>query len=58
MKPDRVVLGVDSEYAGKMLRDLYAPFVRTGNAILIMDVPRRRSPSTRPTPCWRRASPS
>jgi UDPglucose 6-dehydrogenase len=39
MKPDRVVLGVDSEHAAEVLRDLYAPFVRTGHAILIMDVP-------------------
>jgi UDPglucose 6-dehydrogenase len=39
MKPDRVVVGVDSEYARKMLEDLYAPFVRTGNPILFMDVP-------------------
>ena len=39
MKPDRVVLGVDSQYAAEVLRDLYAPFVRTGHSILIMDVP-------------------
>jgi UDPglucose 6-dehydrogenase len=39
MKPDRVVLGVDSEYAADVLRDLYAPFVRTGHSVLIMDVP-------------------
>jgi len=39
MKPDRVVLGVDSEYAATVLTDLYAPFVRTGHSILIMDVP-------------------
>ncbi len=39
MKPDRVVLGVDSERAAKVLTDLYAPFVRTGHSILIMDVP-------------------
>lgn len=39
MKPDRVVVGVDSEYAGEVLRELYAPFVRTGRAIMIMDVP-------------------
>ncbi|RMH18234.1 MAG: UDP-glucose/GDP-mannose dehydrogenase family protein, partial [Gemmatimonadetes bacterium] len=38
MKPDRVVLGVDSAYAGEVLRDLYSPFVRTGNEILIMDI--------------------
>jgi UDPglucose 6-dehydrogenase len=38
MKPDRIVLGVDSEYAGKVLTDLHSPFVRTGNAILVMDI--------------------
>ena len=38
MKPDRVVLGVDSEYAGRILTDLHQPFVRTGNAILVMDI--------------------
>ncbi len=38
MKPDRVVLGVDDEGAAQVLRDLYAPFVRTGNEILLMDV--------------------
>jgi UDPglucose 6-dehydrogenase len=38
MKPDRVVLGVDDEGAGETLRELHAPFVRTGNAILVMDV--------------------
>src|SRR5690606_18712974 len=39
MKPDRVVLGVDSDYAAELLRDRYAPFVRTGNQILLMDIP-------------------
>ncbi|MGD8870515.1 MAG: UDP-glucose/GDP-mannose dehydrogenase family protein [Gemmatimonadota bacterium] len=39
MKPDRVVIGVDSEYAGEVLSDLYSPFVRTGASILMMDVP-------------------
>jgi UDPglucose 6-dehydrogenase len=39
MKPDRVVLGVDSEFAGEVLKDLYAPFVRSGASILLMDVP-------------------
>ena len=38
-KPDRVVLGVDSDYAEAVLRDLYEPFVRAGGSILIMDVP-------------------
>ena len=39
MKPDRVVIGVDTERAAEVLRDLYSPFVRTGHHILMMDVP-------------------
>jgi UDPglucose 6-dehydrogenase len=39
MKPDRVVVGVDSEQARSVLEQLYAPFVRTGNPILFMDIP-------------------
>ncbi len=39
MKPDRVVLGVDSDFAAETLRELYAPFVRSGAQILTMDVP-------------------
>lgn len=39
MKPDRVVIGVESEYAREKLAELYAPFVRTGNPILFMDIP-------------------
>jgi len=38
MKPDRVVLGVDSDHAAEVLRDLYSPFVRAGAQIMIMDV--------------------
>jgi UDPglucose 6-dehydrogenase len=39
MKPDRVVLGVDSPEAAKILSELYEPFVRTGNPLIFMDVP-------------------
>jgi UDPglucose 6-dehydrogenase len=39
MKPDRVVVGVDSGDAAKILEELYAPFVRTGNPLIFMDVP-------------------
>jgi UDPglucose 6-dehydrogenase len=39
MKPDRVVIGVDSDYAKQVLGDLYAPFLRTGKPALFMDVP-------------------
>jgi UDPglucose 6-dehydrogenase len=38
MRPDRVVVGVDSAAAEKALGDLYEPFVRTGNPIIFMDV--------------------
>ena len=37
MKPDRVVIGTESERARKIMGDLYAPFVRQGNPILFMD---------------------
>ena len=39
LKPDRVVLGVDSDFARTVMAELYAPFVRTGNPIIFMDVP-------------------
>jgi UDPglucose 6-dehydrogenase len=39
MRPDRVVLGVDSDYARSAMAELYAPFVRTGKPILFMDIP-------------------
>jgi UDPglucose 6-dehydrogenase len=39
MKPDRVVVGVESEYARERLAELYAPFVRTGKPVLFMDIP-------------------
>ena len=38
MKPDRVVVGIDSTEARLVLEQLYAPFVRTGNPILFMDI--------------------
>lgn len=38
MKPDRVVVGVPSEKAAEVMRELYAPFVRNNNPVLVMDV--------------------
>jgi UDPglucose 6-dehydrogenase len=38
MKPDRVVVGVDSDEAARVLEQLYAPFVRTGNPLIFMDI--------------------
>ena len=37
MKPDRVVLGGDNAEALEAVKELYEPFVRTGNPILTMD---------------------
>src|SRR6478752_4625656 len=37
MKPDRVVIGTESEIARKIMADLYAPFVRQGNPVIFMD---------------------
>jgi len=37
MKPDRVVIGTRSPRALAIMQDLYAPFVRTGNPLIIMD---------------------
>jgi UDPglucose 6-dehydrogenase len=36
MKPERVVVGADSEKAGAMMKELYSPFVLNGNPILLM----------------------
>jgi UDPglucose 6-dehydrogenase len=37
LKPDRVVIGVDSERARTVMAELYGPFVRTEKPILFMD---------------------
>src|SRR5690606_25497529 len=37
MKPERVVIGTSSQRAADIMTQLYEPFVRQGNPILIMD---------------------
>ena len=37
MKPDRVVVGTNSEKARKTMEKLYAPLVRQGNPVIFMD---------------------
>jgi len=37
MKPDRVVIGVEDQRAGEIMKELYAPFTRTGAPIMMMD---------------------
>ena len=38
MKPDRIILGVEKPEVEEAMKELYAPFVRTGNPILTMDI--------------------
>ena len=38
MKPDRVVIGTDSERARDIMRELYAPFARTRDKLIVMGV--------------------
>ena len=37
MKPDRIVVGSRSPRAIRVMQDLYAPFIRTGNPVIITD---------------------
>ncbi|MHC4956042.1 MAG: UDP-glucose dehydrogenase family protein [Planctomycetota bacterium] len=37
MKPDRIVIGTDDEHAVEMMRALYAPYMRRGDRLLVMD---------------------
>jgi len=38
LKPDRVVIGSNTKKATEIMQDLYSPFLRTGNPVIIMDV--------------------
>lgn len=38
MKPDRIVVGTDSERAATLLKELYGPFNRNRDRVLVMDV--------------------
>ncbi len=37
LKPDRIVIGTDSEKAKKVMDELYQPYIRQGNPIYFMD---------------------
>ena len=37
MKPDRVVVGTQSERARKLMSELYGPYLRSGNPVIFMD---------------------
>jgi len=38
MKPDRIIVGTNSERAEKLLRELYAPFNRSHDRMIFMDI--------------------
>jgi len=38
MKPERVVIGVEHERVEEILRELYAPYTRTGAPFIVMDI--------------------
>lgn len=38
LSPDRVIIGSDSDRATSIMQEIYAPFFRTGNRIIVMDV--------------------
>ncbi len=38
MKPDRIIVGTDSPRAAELLRQLYEPFSRTHDKLIVMDV--------------------
>lgn len=39
MKPDRIVIGVDSEHAEEVMRELYKPYVMNTENFILMDIP-------------------
>jgi UDPglucose 6-dehydrogenase len=39
MKPDRIVVGIDSKQAEEIMRKLYKPFLLNGHPIIFMDIP-------------------
>jgi UDPglucose 6-dehydrogenase len=38
MKPDRIIIGTDSEHATAKMRELYAPFSRNHDKMIVMDI--------------------
>ena len=38
LHPDRVIIGSNSDKATQIMQDIYSPFFRTGNRVIVMDV--------------------
>ena len=38
MKPDRIIIGTNDVRVAEIMKEMYAPFVRTGHPIIVMDI--------------------
>ncbi len=38
LKPDRIIIGTDNVRTAEILKELYAPFTRTNNPLIVMDI--------------------
>ncbi len=38
LRPDRIIIGSNSQKSTEIMQELYSPFLRTGNPVIIMDV--------------------
>ena len=38
LKPDRVIIGAETEESAKIMNEIYSPFLRTGNPVITMDI--------------------
>ena len=38
LKPDRVIIGSESQKSTEIMQEIYSPFLRTGNPIIVMDI--------------------
>ena len=47
MRPDRIVIGTDSDFATDLLRELYVPFQRNHERLVVMDIASADRKSTR-----------
>lgn len=38
LRPDRIIVGSNSQMSTEIMKELYSPFLRTGNPVIVMDV--------------------
>ena len=38
LKPDRVIIGAETDESAKIMNEIYSPFLRTGNPVITMDI--------------------